>query len=157
MLLIVPCVLCFSQCAFVTPVEASKIKDRSRKLVNNLFSSHPSLLERFLRVMLVDASFSPTFLPLLDYTFTYYVSSKLDFPTEKFAKAMEAFSKSVLGSTTRPDYLLLESCTGVFKKVSRQTFQDTLLPAMLKALLRNPDELTRGEGTGLGSKVQVIM
>lgn len=123
----------------------SKIKGDAQRLVNGLFASFPSLLDQFLRVILVDSTFSPTFLPLLDYIFGYYVSSKLDFPAEKFTKAMELFSKSVLGSTTRPDYMLLESCTGIFKKVTRQTFQDVLLPAMLKALLRNPDELTRSE------------
>lgn len=77
--------------------------------------------------------------------FRCYTSSELDFPTDEYTVVMEHFVKSVLNSTVRPDYVLLESAAGIFKKVTRQVFKDVLFPGMLKALLRNPDELTRGE------------
>lgn len=131
------------------------MKDEARKLMGRLFSTTPSLLKQCLRLTLGASTFSLIFLPLLDHLFWYYTSNKLDFPTDDYVAAMKCFAKLVLDGTLRPDYVLLESCPGIFKKVAREMFEEVLLPGMLKALLRNPDELTRGRAVGF--RGQVIM
>lgn len=132
------------QSIFLAPIVASKMKNEARKVMGRLFSTSPSLLKPCLQLVLGASTFSLVFLPLLDLVFWYYTSNKLDFPTEDYVAVMKCFAKLVLDSTVRPNYALLESCAGIFKKVTRRMFEDVLLSGMLKALLRNPDELTRG-------------
>jgi hypothetical protein len=133
---------------------ASKRKNDAWRLMSQLFSSSPSFLNQCCRIILGTSTFSLVFLPLLDIVFRYYRTKKLGFPLEDYTMVMKHVAKSVLDVTVRPDYTLLECCVGIFKNVSKQVFESVLLPGMLKALLRNPDELTRGECKGrLGSEV----
>lgn len=133
------------QCSFLAPIATSKMKDVATKQINRLISSSPSFQKLSLQLILTAPTFSLSFLPFLDCIISNYLSSKVEFPFKEYEDVMRLFSKSVLNGTSRPDYMVLESSTGIFKKVTRQLFEEILLPAMLKALLRNPDELTRGE------------
>ena len=60
-------------------------------------------------------------------------------------RVIKLFASSVLSSRVCPDELVIKNCADLFMKVTHQIFQDYLLPAMLKALLRNPEELIKSE------------
>lgn len=69
----------------------------------------------------------------------------MDFPGPLYKGVLKQFATHVLGSRVRPDQLIIMSCESVFKKVTHSLFKEFLLPALLKALLRNPDELMSSE------------
>ena len=113
-------------------------------LVERTLSS-PGLQEQCLQIILQgNLSFLQLFL-LLDILYRTYT-------TDSYQDSMRLFSKHILDGRTRPDYVVLESIAGIFKKVTHQMFQQIFLPSILKALLRNPDELTRGDGEGGGGR-----
>lgn len=109
-----------------------------------LFASHPDLCRDCLKVVVAAPSFQLSSLVLLGVLLTHLFKSQEELSVE-YVDVLKLFAVSVLGSRTRPDYMVVGNCAGIFKKVTRQQFEELLLPSMLKALRRNPDELMKSE------------
>lgn len=131
------------QCTFIAAIpnipEVGRLRVNARHSVRHLFTN-PGLVLGCLELVLGASVLTPLHLVLLDIIVVHFFPSA----SHKYLELVKCFCEVVLGSRVMPDYLILENCAGFFKMVTHQIFKDCLLPAMLKALLRNPDELIRG-------------
>ena len=112
-------------------------KELMRRLLN------PGVASRWLSLLLSASSFKFHYLVLLATVLAYYMQNEAsaDFPVALYPDVLRLFASFVLGSRERPDRVIIQGCGDLFKKVTHATFKDILLPALRKALLRNPDEL----------------
>ena len=110
-----------------------------------LFATYPSLIQQFVTLILSAASPPLSSLVLLGLILAYAVKNKqiYDVIQPRYIDVVKLFCTLVLGSRVSPNHLIVSNCAGLFKKVTRDIFKEHLLPAILKALLRNPDELTK--------------
>lgn len=52
---------------------------------------------------------------------------------------LELFVKVAVSSKTRPDLSVIHECKTLLRLVTPDEFEKTLLPAIMKAMLRNPE------------------
>ncbi|XP_013411317.1 eIF-2-alpha kinase activator GCN1 [Lingula anatina] len=70
----------------------------------------------------------------------YWTKRKeMDTLTKYKGHFVEQYLKGVLGSRTKPAVHLLESCKEFLRHISHEDFKDKILPAVQKAMLRNPE------------------
>ena len=120
----------------------TRISSLGQRQISQLFANSPDLPGKCCELILAVA---PSDLP-----HSYFVLLSLIVPSkgkdlnlEKiYVEIVKLFCAAVLGSRVCPDHLIIRCCAGLFKQVTRDVFKEYLLPAILKALLRNPDELT---------------
>lgn len=132
-----------------------RIREKAHHLLFVLFSLTPDLSQCCFQLLLTAAASSPS--PLAPYMYlvplslviVYHTQNKggggSGFLSDKYVEVLNLFSTHVLGSRVRPDHMVVGNCAGIFKKVTHQLFKEYLLQPLLKALLRNPDELTKSE------------
>lgn len=127
------------------------MRTEAHRLVFQLFTTSPDLPQQCFDLIL---TMSSLLLPLpLPYLVTLSLiviccaknKGKDDFIGTRYVELIKLFCTGVLGSRACPDYMIVGNCAGLFKKVTREIFTEHLLPAILKALLRNPDELIKSE------------
>ena len=127
--------------------ETSSLWEKACHIVFTLFSS-PSFMRRCFQLALAAAPSSlPTFV-LLSVIVSYCTSQKgdtEDWLKDVYVELVNCFISSVLGRRERPDKWVIGSCGGLFKRVTHSTFKELFLPAIKKALLRNPEELMSGK------------
>lgn len=125
----------------------ARLRGVAHHLLDKLFDSTPDLPRRCMELVLQTSPLPLTHLVLLSLIVTYQPrGGKRDtFISENYPQVVRLFCSTVLGSRVQPDHMVVGNMAGIFKKVTREIFKEHLLPAMLKALLRNPDELTKSK------------
>ncbi|GAB6030116.1 hypothetical protein CHUAL_005795 [Chamberlinius hualienensis] len=79
---------------------------------------------------------------LLSYLIKYCVEIKDTSILPELKKvAVEGMIKSVVGSKTKPASYILDHCSPFLKLLNHEEFKTVLLPALLKSLLRNPENI----------------
>ena len=96
-----------------------------------------------LEVLVSSSTFALRKMVLISVLVTFLYKRE-ELPMTLYEVVLEQFKTHILGSRVRLEPLILGSCMGMFKKVTHPLFKEYLLPAILKALLRNPDELMDG-------------
>lgn len=61
-------------------------------------------------------------------------------------KIIENFIKSLISVKTRPNPMLIEGCRDFLVEVTSDDFKNTILPALQKSMLRNPEIIIEAIG-----------
>lgn len=135
--------------------KATLLWEKAYNLVHSLFSSSPSFTHGCFQLALSAVPTSLSSFVVLAAIVSYYCAqqggkkgqSKDWLNEEAYLKVVTSFVSHVLGLRERPDRQVMGNCGGLFKRVTHSIFKDHLLPAIRKAILRNPEELMSGECT----------
>ena len=83
---------------------------------------------------------------------TYLQSKKNEELLQTVKKSMlDSFIKIAVSTKIKPDSYLVEHCKPLLKILSHEDFKGVLLPALLRAILRNPEIIMASVGHILGS------
>ncbi|XP_022236882.1 eIF-2-alpha kinase activator GCN1-like, partial [Limulus polyphemus] len=100
---------------------------------------NPSSIEHFLEV-LETCEPAVSILIMWGTLVKYLTGSKSSTAIIKHKRQfLELFTKIVLGSKTKPSLFTLEHSRYLLRQVSHDDFKELLLPALQKAMLRNPE------------------
>ncbi|KAF7695198.1 hypothetical protein HF521_006921 [Silurus meridionalis] len=109
------------------------------KRFDKLWKDIPGLVEQYMSTLL-SLDQSPSSLPLLAACVDFCASLKDMATINKHKAAMlDLYLKSVLMSKTRPFKHILVRSGSLLRHVSHSEFKEQLLPTLLKALLRSPE------------------
>lgn len=61
-------------------------------------------------------------------------------------KMLESFTKSLINVKSRPNSNYIKGCSELLQLLDEKDVQDTLLPALHKAMLRSPEIIIHGVG-----------
>jgi len=131
---------------------SKKLWEKALHFVFKVFSAKSDLpLSCFQLIVANAGNVSLIWLVTLSIVVMYFSqkSGSCNFFSENYPEALKLFASWVFGSRMLLDYRVVRNCAGIFKMVTHPLFKDYLLQPMLKALLRNPDELVKGEFAGL--------
>jgi len=109
--------------------------------LHRLWHSREGLARQFLDCLLSGAEPYLPSLCLLGLLSEYCSRKGEKLEISKQEALLVHFSKVVLASRTKPQQSIVVTCVPIFKRTSHVQFSSLLLPATLKCLLRNPDEL----------------
>ncbi|XP_060079689.1 stalled ribosome sensor GCN1-like [Ylistrum balloti] len=137
------------QCGLVYGALASGSKVISfsayRKLVS-IFRSSDKAVEEYAQ-LLTEIEASMFVLSSAGILISYLTKTKDQELLKKFkGPFLDLYTKQVLGSRTKPSVQLLISCNNLLRHCTHQEFQDSLMPATKKAMLRNPESILQAVG-----------
>ncbi|XP_018587208.2 LOW QUALITY PROTEIN: eIF-2-alpha kinase activator GCN1 [Scleropages formosus] len=109
------------------------------KSLSQLWKENPGLADQYMSTLL-SLDQNPSALALLCVCVDFCTAQK-DMSTVQKHKAalLDLYLKTVLMSKSRPQQHILERSSSVLRHVSHTEFQEQLLPALQKAMLRSPE------------------
>ncbi|XP_069136043.1 stalled ribosome sensor GCN1-like [Argopecten irradians] len=137
------------QCGLVYGALAAGSKTISMSAYRKLlwiFKSSDKAVEEYTQ-LLTEVEASMFVLSPAGIVMTYLTKTKNQELLKKFKGSfLDMYTKQVLGSRTKPCVQLLISCNHVMRHCTHQDFQDTLMPATKKGMLRNPESILQAVG-----------
>ncbi|KAK4875808.1 hypothetical protein RN001_012230 [Aquatica leii] len=135
------------QSVLFTCIESAGVSKYSLKAYNKLHNSWiavPNLAKLYIEtVCKCEPSY---FIPVFTCALIKHFSSNVDILRECVDKNLDTFIKTLVSCKTKPLNTVIRACYPLLKMVNHEQFKNILLPALQKAMLRNPEVIVECVG-----------
>ncbi|XP_076367337.1 lethal (3) 80Fj isoform X2 [Tachypleus tridentatus] len=130
----------------IVGARCSLLSNKANKKFFQLWNENPSSITHYLEI-LETCEPAVNILIIWGTLVKYLTGSKSSVTITKHKKQfLELFTKIILGSKTKPSLFALEHSRYLLRQVSHDDFKELLLPALQKAMLRNPEVILQTVG-----------